>query len=290
MGSRGAAGTVTEPLLVLVAEPQVNLTPLTRQLWAHRIPHRVVFLDGKQQLLLGDPSDIAQVREWVDEWKAGQLDKPDAHQASAGAMTRLFLIIGESPFTVSMLLVWTAILLIGWFDPMVLLHWSTPGFEFWPELKSTPEAWLSMGFWDMWRPALLHFSMLHWLFNMLWWWLVGRALERQDGMLQLFIVMLVAGLVGNAVQWWLTGPGFGGASGIVFGIMGWVGWRQLRGKVAYPVPASLLPVMAGWMVLTIMGDQLIPGLTNTAHAAHLGGLISGIVLASVWPYRQRGST
>ncbi|MBM95213.1 MAG: hypothetical protein CMI09_05130 [Oceanospirillaceae bacterium] len=278
------------PLVVLMAEPGVDLSPLTRQLWAHRIVHRVVFKDGKQCLLLADPANLDQVRQWVEEWQAGTLRDPDNGPVAAGTVTKAMMVIGQAPVAFVMILAWLLLYAVLNIQPEWLFEWTLPAMEYWPEQRSNLEAWFSAGIWEFLRPALLHFSLVHLLFNLFWWWILARPIEHRDGLLSLLVVMLVAGLVGNGVQWWFSGPGFGGASGIVFGAMGWLGWRQLRGMAVYDVPPAMLPLMAGWMLLTILGDQLIPGLTNTAHGAHLGGLVSGILLAMIWPSRQRGTS
>lgn len=278
-----------EPLIVLMADPGVDLSPVTRQLWAHRIAHRVVAQNGKQCLLLGDPADLEQVRQWVEEWQAGTLQAPDTGPVAAGSSTRVLMSLSQSPFTALMILVWLVSFAVLEWQPQWLIEWMLPAVEYWPQQRSSLEVWLETGIWEFWRPALLHFSFLHLLFNLFWWWVLARPVEHRDGLLPLLLMMLVAGLAGNGVQWWFSGPGFGGASGIVFGMMGWLGWRQLRRIAVYQVPPALLPLMAGWMLLTILGDQLIPGLTNTAHGAHLGGLVSGILMAMMWPARQRGT-
>ena len=276
------------PMVVLTAEPGVDLSPLTQHLWAHRIAHRVVFHEGKQCLLLANPGDIDQVHQWVEEWRAGTLKQPDSGPVAAGTLTRAFMVIGQAPVAFFMLFVWLGTYALMLFQPTLLVEWSIPGADYWPVQRSDWQAWLSVGIWEFFRPALLHFGIMHVLFNLFWWWVLARPIEHRDGLLSLLLVMLVAALVGNGVQWWFSGPGFGGASGIVFGAMGWVGWRQLRGVAAYALPPAMLPLMAGWMLLTILGDQLIPGLTNSAHGAHLGGLVSGILMAMIWPSRQRG--
>lgn len=278
-----------EPIVVLVADPRVDLSPITRQLWAHRIIHRVVMEDGKQCLLLANPADVDQVRQWVEEWKAGTLVKPESGPVAAGSMTRVMMTLGQSPFAFLMILAWVALYLVWEFQPDWLLLWSLPGAEYWPQQRMEPDVWFSIGLVDFWLPCLIHFSVMHMLFNMFWWWVIARPIEHKDGLLPLLLLMLATGLVGNGVQWWFFGPGFGGASGIVFGIMGWLGWRQLRRIAVYEVPSGLLPLMAGWMLLTIMGDQLMAGSSDTAHGAHLGGLVAGILMAMIWPHRQRGT-
>ena len=68
-----------EPFVILVADANLDLSPLTKKLWAERIPHRVVFSDqGQQTLLLADPQDAHRVKEWVEIWRAGHIEHTPA--------------------------------------------------------------------------------------------------------------------------------------------------------------------------------------------------------------------
>src|SRR5690606_37805260 len=74
---------------------------------------------------------------------------------------------------------------------------------------------------------------------------------------------------------------FRSLSGVTMGLLGWVGIRLRR--VPYALPTMLLPVMVGWLLLTLGADTLVPGLSGTAHGAHFGGLITGMLLGLIWP-------
>ena len=156
-----------------------------------------------------------------------------------------------------------------------------------PQQRLQLSTYLDIGLWALWRPTLLHFSFMHILFNSLWWFILARPIERHDGVLPLLALVLICGLAGNAVQWWYAGPSFGGVSGVTMGMLGWVGLRLRR--VPYAVPTMLLPVMVGWMVISVALDTVIPGTSGTAHGAHIGGLISGFLLAALWPVKQSQS-
>ncbi len=274
-----------EALLVLVAGATVDLSPITQQLWAHRIAHRVVMVDGQQHIYLANPADIPQVRAWVEQWREGQLDAPEIEPVSTRPLVSLILMLTRIPVTlgVSVLLV----LIFGWMQLSTdWLPWVRPGDGLWPDQRLNFAAYLDIGLLAWLKPLLVHFSLMHLVFNGMWWWILGRNIEQHDGSRMLLLLTLLTGLVGNVAQWWYSGPGFGGLSGVTLGLLGWIGWRQYQRKIAYSVPPMLLPVMAGWLLLTMMGDTLVPGLTGIAHGAHLGGLISGMLLATVWPARR----
>ena len=50
--------------------------------------------------------------------------------------------------------------------------------------------------WQAWRyvtPAFIHFSVLHLVFNLLWWWYLGGQIEQRLGSGKLFILLLEIG-------------------------------------------------------------------------------------------------
>lgn len=274
-----------QPVLVLVAEPSVDLSPLTRHLWAERVAHRVIEQDGRQCLYVADPADAGRVKVWFEQWQAGELQEPLPEAVQPGIQQMLLSWL-QTPVSVAFLLLFVAVFVwmhfsAGW------QAWLEAGAEYWPQQRFDPAVYLDIGLWALWRPTLLHFSFLHLLFNGLWWWILARPIERLDGVLPLLLLTLACGLGGNVLQWWYAGPSFGGVSGVTLGMLGWVGLR-LR-KVPYPVPRMLLPVMVGWTVISIALDTMMPGTSVVAHGAHIGGLLTGFLLAAVWPVKSEPS-
>src|SRR5690606_11070458 len=82
--------------------------------------------------------------------------------------------------------------------------------------------------WRLLTPIFLHFGLLHQLFNMLWLWDLGGALEARRGFGFLALFVLISGIGGNLAQYLITGwPYFGGVSGVVFGLLGFI-WMPGR--------------------------------------------------------------
>ncbi|ASP40502.1 hypothetical protein CHH28_18315 [Bacterioplanes sanyensis] len=266
---------------VLVADLNVDLSPLTKQLWAERVAHRVIVEDGQQHLLVAEAEDAERVKALLEQWQAGQLQQqPPAHDARA--WQALLSLTAMPVSSIGLLLLW---LVYGWMQISTEWQpWLMLGAELWPQQRWHWSAYADMGLWTLWRPALLHFSLLHIVMNSFWWWILARRIERLDGAWVLMLLVLSSGLLGNVVQWWYAGPAFGGASGITLALLGWVGMRQRRGQ-SYQLPAGLLPLMIVWLLLTLFADTLFPGLSGTAHGAHLGGLIFGLAIAWLWPLR-----
>lgn len=140
----------------------------------------------------------------------------------------------------------------------------------------------AIGSFQQWRwitPALIHFSAVHLLFNCLWWWYLGGRLEHHESSVRLLGLFLFSALISNAAQFIVSGPLFGGLSGVVYALFGyfWVRGRQLpHGPLS--LPGSLYAIMLLWMAFGFTGSFGPP----MANAAHLVGLIAGGVQALVW--------
>ncbi len=145
--------------------------------------------------------------------------------------------------------------------------------------------------WRLITPIFIHYGPIHLLFNMMWLTSLGSAIERVKGPTIFFILVIVAGVAGNVGEalWTVYGPGnpigfasFGGFSGVVYAFFGYV-W--LKGKLqpyeGLAAPPQTVGLMLTWLVLCIMGV-----LGNIANAAHVVGLIVGVIFGS-WPTLMR---
>jgi len=132
--------------------------------------------------------------------------------------------------------------------------------------------------WRLLSPIFLHaalaggFGVLHLLFNMLWLRDLGGMLENAQGSVGLLHKVVVIGLVSNVAQFAIGGPAFGGMSGVVFGLLGyiWVRGRQDLTCGLY-VHSQTMMMMTFWFFLCLTGMM-----GPIANAAHTGGLVSGM--------------
>jgi len=134
--------------------------------------------------------------------------------------------------------------------------------------------------WRLWTPAFLHFSFLHVIFNMLWLRDLGRIFENAKGPLVFLLFFLVVGVFSNLGQYLSMGPSFGGMSGVVFGLLGYV-WmnKTFNPDSPYGLPKADVILMAIWFVLCTIG--VIGNIANLAHAIGLSlGMIYGIYSGS----------
>jgi membrane associated rhomboid family serine protease len=129
------------------------------------------------------------------------------------------------------------------------------------------------------EPGLAGFGPLHIIFNMWALILVGPALERLLGRLRFLAVYLLSAL-GGSVMYYLLAPvnelGLG-ASGAIFGLFG-----------AWFVVSRRLRVDSRSIVFLIVLNLVISfAVAGIAWQAHVGGLITGVLLTAAYAYAPR---
>lgn len=125
-------------------------------------------------------------------------------------------------------------------------------------------------------PAFFHYSWMHIVFNTMWWWQIGGAIERVLGKGALINLLLVSAVISNFGQFIVSGPNFGGLSGVVYALFGyvwWYGWLAPEKDLALPKP--IIGFLLFFMLLGFA--DVLP--VNMANTAHLLGLLSGCGLA-----------
>ncbi|MBQ4834014.1 rhomboid family intramembrane serine protease GlpG [Pseudoalteromonas sp. MMG010] len=125
-------------------------------------------------------------------------------------------------------------------------------------------------------PAVVHFSLMHIAFNLVWWMSLGDTIEKQYGKLTLVGVFFISALLSNWAQYLMVGPNFGGLSGVVYALLGfcWISSLLNPQKPAL-VSRSTIGFMLIWLVVGFF-DVLFIGMANWAH---LAGLVSGMAFA-----------
>ncbi|MBI2380586.1 MAG: rhomboid family intramembrane serine protease [Gammaproteobacteria bacterium] len=132
--------------------------------------------------------------------------------------------------------------------------------------------------WRLFTPSLLHYWLpglgpLHLLFNLMMFWDLAGALERRLGSRTLLGLCLVVAALSNTAQYLVSGPFFGGLSGVVYGLFGFL-W--LRGHYdpasGLHMPRAIAALMLGWLALCYTG--LLGSVANTGHTV---GLLVGMI-------------
>ncbi|WP_235839782.1 rhomboid family intramembrane serine protease GlpG [Cognaticolwellia mytili] len=133
-------------------------------------------------------------------------------------------------------------------------------------------------------PALFHFSWLHIVFNTMWWWQLGGSIEKIFGKASLLKLFLATALASNVGQFMVDGPSFGGLSGVVYGLVGyvwWLGWLMPEKGLSLSKP--IIGFMLFWLLLGY--TSILP--FNIANTAHLLGLVSGCCLAYIKVLKEK---
>lgn len=139
--------------------------------------------------------------------------------------------------------------------------------------------------WRLFTPCFVHFSFIHLLFNMMWMYDLGRQIEAARGTLVLAFLVLVIGCTSNYAQYLGGGSGFGGMSGVVFGLFGYVllmaRFAPSAGMVMIPSNAVFVLV---WFVVCLTGA--VGPIANWAHGV---GLVLGVGFGGigVWLHERR---
>jgi GlpG protein len=130
--------------------------------------------------------------------------------------------------------------------------------------------------WRLVTPIFIHLHILHLLFNMLWTKDLGSMVERRHGTAWFALMVVVMAVVSNVGQYSVGGPWFGGMSGVVYGLLGYV---YIKSKLDPHSGLFVHPtIMAFMMIWFLLGFTGFLRIANTAHALGLGvGVIWGYI-------------
>ncbi len=130
---------------------------------------------------------------------------------------------------------------------------------------------------EVWRlitPIFLHFSFMHIAFNLFMFWTIGGVIERIKGHWALALLILTIAIFSNLVQFVAAGPGFGGLSGVVYGLFGYMWMRSVfLPNDGFFMPQQIVTQMILWAVICVLAKDYFP----VANGAHFGGLVAGMI-------------
>ncbi len=157
--------------------------------------------------------------------------------------------------------------------------------------------------WRFVTPMFLHVNLLHLIVNMYSLWIVGPYVEKLYGSAKFVAFWVVTGVAGVVASYLTVRPGLGagpitgfifktydtpsaGASGALFGLVGVLFVFGIKFRHELPegfkraFGTGLLPMI----LLNLFIGYMLRGFID--NAAHLGGMLSGAVLALVVDYRR----
>ena len=279
-----------------------DLTEFTQFLWKHEIPHRVVEQGVLQELWVEPFINAEDIYTLYEMWRKGgdlsqiKFSSEETDYSTSGDSSVIpssntppqsFFVLAKQAWFSSILIISSIMLsaLIGLGDNFDILKHFTIAAVFMQDgkmytsgLEGTLE---SMELWRIVTPIFLHFSAAHIIFNVLWIWVAGTRIECFQGRWVLIGLVLFSGIASNLAQYWVSGPMFGGLSGIVFALLGyaWLWDRVDSRKVG--LPSALMGFMVLWLALGYSGVLSTIGFGDIANTAHLAGMISGLLFVPV---------
>ncbi|WP_341939299.1 rhomboid family intramembrane serine protease [Marinimicrobium sp. C2-29] len=272
-----------------------DLSQLSRFLHQRGLVHRITEEGAHQQIWVQDPALVEPMAELTDRWLAGEFEIPEAstegetgprgrraHPGTPSATqfpaTIALLVLSAIGALIGMRIVGAD--LIPWltFQPTEMSYQGAQ-FGSWTEALGRGEVWRLL------TPAFLHFGVFHILFNGLWIWELGRRLEAVLGWQHYLLFVAVTAIAANFSQF-AGGPSvFGGMSGVVYALIGYLWMRQkFAPHPVLAVPPGIIGFMLVWLILCLTGivDQFIQG--SVANGAHVGGLLAGMAWAILGTY------
>lgn len=239
-------------------------------------------------LSMPDAEEFQQARERARERRRAEADggRTEPHPvnrplADSGGVRR-------GGVTITLLLLCMAVAMITRLgEDQAILHWllisgSEPeggALFFWKSLDEVAAGQI----WRLWSPVFLHFSLWHLLINLLWLQDLGGVLERAIGSGRFAGLIIWVALVSNLAQYAAGSAFFGGMSGAIYGLLGYL-W--VRGKRDFDFHVVLSPLTVTFL-LVFLALGFFGVLGPTANAAHLSGLLAGAASGAWAAHRNR---
>ena len=260
------------------------------------IPHRIIEHNGRQ--VLRSHHDPETIRVWFEQWHAGQLEVPSTPEADGVSYLRSL----QNTLNYPVVLITSALAVLVYLiihSNNTLMSWlvfqdTRIGAQDILYAVASVDDMTGGQWWRILTPIFLHFSLLHLVFNGLWLIEFGRRIERLQSHLRLLVVIVVTGIISNLCQY-IYEPSilFGGLSGVVYGLFGYCWlcgyWESRDTKSSLQgiaPPPGIAPFLLFWLLLCMSGILSLVDI-HVANAAHIGGLLSGLLLALIYRLRSR---
>ncbi|WP_444920275.1 rhomboid family intramembrane serine protease [Microbulbifer sp. CnH-101-G] len=295
-----------------------DLGALARFIQRYQLPLRITEEKNQQLLLCPDAGLAEMLKPLLQRWDSGELDLDqvqmqriedgvpvsEATQVSAAATDSqagdtegnpnkkngdAVSVLPSFPLDttpISLLLI--ALCFFGWFLQVNNL---SSGLMIYPDqgggdtFSESSLAWhLGQGqWWRLFTPAIVHFSLPHALFNALGIWILGRPIEARGGSFLFIVLVLLGALASNLAQYfWQPGVKFGGISGVIYALVGFALVLQRFQPLWRDIPIEISIVFLAWILVGILGIVTLLFGVAISNAGHIGGLLSGLIIALVY--------
>jgi GlpG protein len=254
-----------------------NLVEPDAEGWAIWIYSEDQIEAGQQALsnFLSNPADskFLNARQSAAAVEERNRREKEKFEARVRTPDRIWVSGTIGPVTLTLIVVSVAVTLLANFDPAAsivdMLFMSDRLHGVLPEVREGQ-------IWRLITPIFIHFNVMHILFNM---WILrdfGSLVEGRRGPKVFILLVITIGIGSNLCQYFYAGPAFGGMSGVLYGLLGYI-WLRGQSDPAsglFVAPSSLA-MMLIWFFLCL--TNVIPGAANACHA---GGLIMGMIIGA----------
>lgn len=218
--------------------------------------------DATYTVWIVDDKQFAAATGLLKEYK----EKLEAHEASRPQGISPKQRITEAPLTMALIVISVAVTALLFFN-------IEPGFT--ESLFFNRRSILSGQAWRLVTPMFLHFGLIHIAFNMFWLFDLGWMIERRFGRVYFGWLVVVTAVISNVAQFYWDGPEFGGMSGVIYGLFGFIWMRAIYDPAPYfTLNQGIVINMIAWLFICMTG---VVG--PIANAAHAGGLLAGMAWA-----------
>ena len=229
----------------------------------------------------GDPK-YRQATGGAQKFRAQEIAEQAAFERRVHTRKKTYRVGGLSALTLGLIAICVGISAFSGFGMKPALVFQKFHYLFISEYRRLGEVGIylpeiqSGQIWRLFTPMLLHFSPLHILFNMLWLKDLGGMIENKLGWPYLLLLVLVISGTSNLGQYIVGGPQFGGMSGVVYGLFGYIWLRSKYDPFSgFFVDKQNVIMMLVWFFLCLFG--VIPNVANAAHGV-------GLVVGCLWGF------
>ncbi len=195
-------------------------------------------------------------------------------------ITRTIIYINIGFYILSLLVGFSRISLSA--NPFTFLSPSQEGLFILGATGSIPIAGFGR-WWTLVSASFLHGGLMHIIFNMLALAQLGPFVSQEFGFNRFVIIYTLTGIIGFFLSLLAGVPFTIGASASLCGLIGAIlYYGKSRGGF---YGEAIYKQATGWIVGLLIFGLLIPGINNWAHG---GGVVSGIAVAWLLGYRERG--
>lgn len=157
--------------------------------------------------------------------------------------------------------------------------------SFYNSMVLNPSKILNGEYYRLLSCIFMHGGIIHLLCNMYCLYVIGPQVESFFGKIKYIVIYLLSGIIGSLMSLSITNSISLGASGAIFGLLGsilYFGYHY-RVYLSQAIKSQIIPII----VLNLFLGFILNGVDN---AAHIGGLIGGVLVSMMAGVKYKSST